>query len=80
MANEMQWTERDILLQTNEEHRKLNGDLRVENQLLRETVEEMYDVMTNIDFATQDVFNYGDMPWERWEAVVYKKPIQLRLF
>ena len=80
MANEMQWTERDMLLQTNEEHRKINGDLRVANKLLRDTVEEMYDVMSNIDFSAQEMFKYEDMPWEKWEAVVYKQPVQLRLF
>ena len=80
MANEMQWTERDLLLQTNREHQKLNGELRVENQLLRETVEELYDVMSNVDFSAQSLFKYDDMPWEKWKAVVYKEPIQLRLF
>ena len=29
MANEMQWTERDLLLQTNRAHQKLNGELQV---------------------------------------------------
>ena len=80
MANEMQWTERDLLLQTNREHQKLNGELRVENQLLRETVEELYDVMSNVDFSAQGLFKYNDMPWEKWEAVVNKDPVQLRLF
>jgi len=81
MADEMHWTEeRGILLQTNEEHKKINGDLRIANKLLRETVEELYNVMSNIDFSAQELVKYRDMPWEKWEAVVYKQPVQLRLF
>ena len=80
MADEMQWTEMDVLMQTNREHQKLNGELRVENKLLRETVEELFSVMENIDFSAQDLFKYEDMPWDKWETVVYKKPTQLKLF
>jgi len=80
MDHEMQWTDMDLLLQTNEEHRKLNGELRVENKLLRETVEELYDVMSNIDFSSQPLLKYNDMPWKKWEAVVEKEPVQLKLF
>jgi len=77
---DIQWTERDLLLQANTEHKRLNGELRVENKILREAVEELYDVMSNIDFAAQGLFKYDDMPWKKWEAVVNKEPIQLRLF
>ena len=51
-----------------------------ENRLLRETVEELYEIMENIDFSTQDMYKYVDMPWEKWEAVLDKQPVQLELF
>ena len=51
-----------------------------ENRLLRETVEELYEIMENIDFSTQEMYKYDDMPWEKWEAVLDKQPIQLELF
>ena len=79
-VNGRQLTEREMLLQTNESHRKLNGDLRIENKLLREIAEEMYDVMSNIDFASQNIFKYQDMHWQKWEAVIAKRPVQLKLF
>ena len=80
MSQEMQWTEMDLLLQTNREHNHINSELRVENKLLRETVEELYNVMENIDFSAQELFKYDDMPWERWDAVVNRQPVQLKLF
>tara|TARA_R110000824_G_scaffold354635_1_gene541758 strand:+ start:380 stop:625 length:246 start_codon:yes stop_codon:yes gene_type:complete len=81
MTNEMQWTDNDLLLQrTNEEHRIINGDLRIENSLLRETVEELYGVLSNMDFDAQNIFRCGDMPWKKWCAVVSREPIQLKLF
>ena len=57
-----------------------SDNLKTENKLLREVAEEMYDVMANIDFASQDVFKYDDMHWQKWEDVIYKRPVQLRLF
>lgn len=80
MANDMQWTDRDLMLQANKAHQEENERLGTENKLLRETVEELYGVLSNMDFSSQSLFKYDDMPWDKWCAVVYKKPIQLRLF
>ena len=73
-------TDRDLMLQANKAHQKDNESLKIENTLLRETVEELYGVLSNIDFSSQSLFKYDDMPWKKWCAVVYKEPIQLRLF
>ena len=80
----------------NKEHRKLNGNLRVENRLLSETLIDMYDLFSQIDFSAYDgelkmcfgeTLKYDSVPWEKWEAVLDSqrselamKPIQLRLF
>ena len=57
-----------------------SDNLKTENKLLREVAEEMYDVMSNIDFASQDIFKHYNMHWKKWQAVIYKQPVQLRLF
>ena len=28
----------------------------------------------------QEMYKYEEMPWEKWEDVLYKQPIQLKLF
>ena len=80
MAYEMQWTERDLLMQMNTEYRETTQELINENKLLRETAEELFRVMENIDFSAQEMFKYEDMPWDKWEDVINRKPIQLKLF
>jgi hypothetical protein len=63
----------------NEEHRKLNGNLREENKLIGETLLDMYELFSQIDFSAYDgaiqmcfgdVLEYDSVPWEKWEAVV----------
>ena len=63
----------------NEEHRKLNGNLREENNLLKDTFSEIYDLFSQIDFSAYDgelkmcfgdVLEYDSVPWEKWEAVL----------
>lgn len=63
----------------NEEHRKLNGNLREENNLLKDTLSEMYDLFSQIDFSAYDgeikmcfgdSLEYDSVPWEKWEAVL----------
>lgn len=61
-------------------YRNTNEELRVENKLLRETIEELFSVMENIDFSVQELFKYDDMHWDKWETVCLKKPVQLKLF
>ena len=65
--------------QINEEHRKLNGNLREENKLLGETLLEMYELFSQIDFSPYDgelkmcfgnSLEYDSVPWEKWEAVL----------
>ena len=65
--------------QINEEHRKLNGNLREENKLLGETLLDMYEVFSQIDFGAYDgelkmcfgeALKYDSIPWEIWEATL----------
>ena len=57
-----------------------SASLSTENFLLRETLDELWSVMENIDFSAQEMYKYEEMPWEKWEDVLYKQPIQLKLF
>ncbi len=63
----------------NEEHRKLNGNLREENKLLGKTLLDMYELFSQIDFSAYDgelkmcfgdSLEYDSVPWEKWEAVL----------
>lgn len=68
--------------QINEEHRKLNGQLREEISvlLMKSSVAfEMYDILSQIDFSAHDgelkmcfgdTLKYDDVPWEHWETVL----------
>ena len=80
----------------NDEHRKLNGNLREENNLLSDTFLDIYNLFSQIDFSAYDgeikmcfgdALKYDSVPWEKWEAVLdvikidtLDEPIQLRLF
>ena len=68
--------------QINEGHKKLNQHLREEMKVLMDVAFEMYDLLSQIDFANMDgelkmVFTenvkYDDVPWERWEAALEQK-------
>ena len=63
----------------NEEHRKLNGNLREENKLLSDTLLDMYNLFSQIDFSAYDgelkmcwgdTLKYDSVPWEKWEAIL----------
>jgi len=80
----------------NEEHRKLNGQLREENKFLLGVAFEMYDILANIDFSAYEgelktpfgeSFKYDSIPWDKWETALERKPVkfiykdrQLKLF
>ena len=84
MAYEMQWTERDMLLQMNEEIKQTNKAISIENdllltenKLLRQAVKDMFEYLVD-DIELQSLI--AQETWDRWEALVYNDPIQLRLF
>ena len=54
-----------------------NDFLRTENKLLRQAVEEMYEYVVD-DIELQSLI--AQETWDRWDALVSKAPIQLRLF
>ena len=63
----------------NEKHRKLNSTLREENLLLSETLLDMYNLFSQIDFSAYDgelKMSWGDtlkydlIPWEKWEIII----------
>ena len=68
--------------QINEEHRKLNGQLREEIKILlmkASAAFEMYDILSQIDFSAHDgelkmcfgdSLKYDDVPWEHWETAL----------
>ena len=69
------------LREINEGHRKLNGELREENNLLLDIAFEMYDILSTIDFGHYDGelkmcfgdnLKYDTMSWEKWETVLDK--------
>ncbi len=74
----------------NEEHRKLNGQLREENKLLKNMFIEIYDILSSVDFSMRiyncSPYEYDELPWERWEVIfdaihddtLGTKPIQLQ--
>ena len=79
----------------NAEHKRLNGNLIEENKLLRETLYDMYELISRIDFGGNslevcfgDPIDYDSIPWEKWETIIDSasdgslgiEPIQLRLF
>ena len=63
----------------NEEHKKINGQLRIENTLLSETLCDIYNFFSQIDFGVYDgelKMSWGDtlkydlIPWEKWEIII----------
>ena len=78
----------------NEEHKRLNGNLIEENKLLRETLYDMYELISRMDLGNPlhtcygDPIEYDSIPWEKWKTIIdYAsdgslgiEPIQLRLF
>ena len=66
----------------NEEHRKLNGQLREEIKILSmqsSMAFEMYDILSQIDFSAYDgelkmcwgdTLKYDEVPWEKWETAL----------
>lgn len=66
----------------NEEHRKLNGQLREEIKILSiqsSVAFEMYDILSQIDFSAYDgelkmcwgdTLKYDEVPWEKWETAL----------
>jgi len=71
--------------QINEEHRKLNGQLREEiTLLLRKSYVafDMYDILSQIDFSAYDgelkmcwgdTLKYDEVPWEEWETALEER-------
>ena len=71
-------TERNLMLEASRAHREENGMLRIENKLLREGIEEMYEWLVD-DEELQSLI--PQEMWDEWESMVDRNiPIQLRMF
>jgi|TARA_R110000824_G_scaffold175296_1_gene353660 hypothetical protein len=71
-------TERNLMLEASRAHREENGMLRIENKLLREGIEEMYEWLVD-DKELQSLI--PQEMWDKWEALIDRNiPIQLRMF
>ena len=71
-------TERNLMLEASRAHREENGMLPIENKLLREGIEEMYEWLVD-DKELQSLI--PQEMWDKWEALIDRNiPIQLRMF
>ena len=67
----------EVMHKINDEHRKLNGELREENKGLRLIIKEIVDTFKEIEDNSEYDF---PVPWGKWQDVLDGKPVQLRLF
>jgi len=70
--------ERRLMKDANKAHQEDNARLNTANKILREAFEEMYSILVD-DVPNGFTHNITQEQWDRWEAIMDKEPIQLRL-
>ena len=70
--------ERRLMTEANKAHQEDNAYLTADNKILREALEETYSVLVD-DVPNGFTYNVTQEQWDRWEAIINKEPIQLRL-
>jgi len=70
-------TEIDLMVEANEAHKAENIALRTHNEILVETVQEMFEYLVD-DIELKSLVSQEK--WDRWQDIVEEQPIQLRLF